>query len=63
MCVSIYGSRRFSSEFAAGHSRLMGRLILPILSSWPGYGIWVIIALCNISGICPVEIDRLKILV
>ena len=63
MCVSIFGSRSFSSILAAGHSRLMGRQFLPMLLSLPGFRIWIITDLCHISGICPVEIDRLKMLV
>ena len=60
-CVSILGSSSFTSVLAAGHSRLIGRQFLPMLSSIPGFCIGMIIALCHISGICPVEIDRLKI--
>ena len=56
MCVSILGSRSFSSVLAAGHSRLNGLQFLPMLLSLLGFGIGVIIALCHISGICPVEI-------
>ena len=63
MCVSILGSRSFSIVLAAGHSRLMGRDFLPMLSYLPGFGIGMIIALCHILGICPVEIGRLKLLV
>ena len=29
MCVSIFGSRSFSSVLAAGHSRLIGHQFLP----------------------------------
>ena len=54
-CVSVF--------LAAGHSRLIGRQFLPMLLSLPGFRIGMIIALCYISGICPVEIDRLKMLV
>ena len=36
---------------------------LPMLLSLPGFRIGMIIALCYISGICPVEIDGLKMLV
>ena len=57
MCVNIFGSRSFSSVLAAGHSRLFGCQILT------GFRIGMIIALCHISSICPVEIDRLKMLV
>ena len=65
MCVSILGSRNFSSVWAAGHSRLIGRQFLPmsLFMSLPGNRIGMIIALCHISGICPVEIDRLKMFV
>ena len=63
MCVSILGSRSFSSVMAAGHSGLIGRKFFPMLLSIPGFGIGMIIALCHTSGICPVEIDRLKTLV
>ena len=63
MCVSSLSSRSSSSVLAAGHSRLMERQFLPMLSSLPGSRIGMNIALCHISGICPVEIDRLKMLV
>ena len=63
MCVSILGSRSFSSILAAGHSRLFGRQLLSMLLFLPDYWIGMIIALCLISGICPVEIDSLKMLV
>ena len=63
MWVSILGSRSFSSVLAARHRRLIGRQLLPMLFSLPGFRIGMIIALCHISGICPVEIDRLKMLV
>ena len=63
MCVSILGSRSFSSVLAAGHSRLIGRQIMPMLLSLHGFRIGMIIALFHITGICPVEIDRLKMLV
>ena len=56
ICGSIFG-RSVSSVLAAGHNRLMGRLFLPILSSLSGFRIGMIIALCHISGNCPVEID------
>ena len=62
MCVCILGSRSFSSVLAAGHSRQIGRQFFPMLSL-PDFRIGVIIALCYISGICPVEIVRLKMLV
>ena len=57
MCVSILGSRSFSSVLAAGHSGVIGRQFLPMSLSLPGIRIGMIIALCHISGICPVEID------
>ena len=63
MCVSNLGSRSSSSVLASGHSRLIGRKFLPMLLSLSGFRIGMIIALCYISGICPVEIDRLKMLV
>ena len=62
MYGSILGSRMFSSVLSAGHSRLMGRLFLPMLSSLPCLRIGMIIALCHISRICPFEIDSLKML-
>ena len=61
MCISIFGSRNFSSVMAAGQCRLIGRQLLPMLLSLPGFGIGMIITLCHTSGICPVEIDRLKL--
>ena len=57
-----FGQQMHFQRFAAGHSRLIGRQFLPMLSL-PGFRIGMIIALCHISGICPVEIDRLKMLV
>ena len=63
MCVSIFGSWSFSSVLAAEHSKLIGRQFLPMLLSLPGSRIGMIVALCHISGICPVEIVRLKMLV
>ena len=60
MFVSILGSRSFSSVLAIGHSRHIGRQFLPMLLSLPGIRIGMIIALCHTSGICPVEINRLK---
>ena len=62
MCFSILDSRSFSIILLDGHSRLIGRKFLPMLSL-PGFWIRMIITLCHISGICPVEIDRLKMLV
>ena len=52
-----FGQQEFFSILTAGHSRLMRHEFLPMLSSLPGFGIGMIIALCHISGICPVEID------
>ena len=63
MCVSILGSRSFSSVLVAGHSRLIGCQFMPMSLSLPGLRNGMIIALSHISGICPVEIDRLKMLV
>ena len=63
MCVRIFGSRSSSSALAAEHSKIMGRQFLPMLLLLPGFRIGMIIALCHISGICPVEIDRLKMFV
>ena len=60
MYVSILGSRSSSSDLTAGLSRLIRRLFLPMLSSLPGIRIRMTIALSHISGICLVEIDRLK---
>ena len=51
------------SVLGAGHSRLMWLQFLPMLLSMHGFRIGIIIALCHISGICPVKIDRLKTLV
>ena len=62
MCISTLGCRSFYSVLVAGHSKLIGRQFLSMLSL-PGFGIGMIIALLHISGICPVEIDRLKMLV
>ena len=62
MCVSIFDRRSSFSVLAAGNSRLFGRQFLPMQLSMPGFRIGMIIALCHISGICPVEIDRLKML-
>ena len=63
MCGSILCSRSFSCVLAAGYSRLIGHQFLPMLLSLPDFRIGMIIAVCHISGICPVEIDRLKMLV
>ena len=57
MCASIFGSRSFSSVSASGHSRLIWRQFLSMLLSLPGFRIGMIIALCHISSICPVEIE------
>ena len=62
-CVSIFGSRSFFSVLASGHSRLIGCQFVPMLLSLPGVRIGMIMALYHMSGICPVEIDRLKMLV
>ena len=63
MCVSILGSISFSSVLAAGHSRLIGHHFLPMFLSLPDFWIRMIISLCHISGICPVEVVKLKMLV
>ena len=63
MYVCILGSRSFPSVFAAGHSSLIWHQFLPMLLSLPGFRIGMIIALCHISGICPIEIYRLKMFV
>ena len=63
MCVNISGRRSAFSVLAAEHSRLMGRQFLLMLSSLQCFRIGMIIALCHISGICPVEIDRMKMIV
>ena len=63
MYVSILGSRIFSSVLSAWHSRQMGRNFLPMLLSSPGFRIGMIMALRHFSGICPVEIDILMMLV
>ena len=57
-----FRNRSFSSVLAAGHRRLIGRQFLSMLLSLPGLRIGMIIALCYISGICPVEIERLNML-
>ena len=43
MCVCIFGNRRLSSVLPIGHSRLIGRQFLPMLSSLPGFMIGMII--------------------
>ena len=63
MCVCILGSMSFSSVLAAGLSGLIWHQFLPMLLSLPGFRIGTIIALCHISVICTVDIDRLKMLV
>ena len=63
MCVSILNRRSVSSVLADGHSRLIGRQLLPMLLSLPGLRLGMIIALCHNSGICPVKINGLKTLV
>ena len=60
MCASILDVRSFSSVLALGRT---GRQFLPMMLSLPGIRIGMIIALCHISGICPVGIDGLKMLV
>ena len=39
MCVSILGSKSFSSVLAAGHSRLIWHQFLPMLLSLPDFRI------------------------
>ena len=63
MCVSILGNASFSSVLATGHSSLMARQFSPMVSSLPDLRIGMIIVLSHISGICPVEIDRSKMVV
>ena len=57
-----FGWQKNFQRFDAGHSRLFGCQFLPMLMSLPGFRIGIIIALCHISGICPDDIDRLKML-
>ena len=57
------GKHELFQRFGRWAHRLIGRQFLPMLLSLPGVRIGMIIALCHISGICPVEIDRLKMLV
>ena len=45
MCVSILDRRSVSSVLAAGHSTLVGRQFLPMLSSLPGFRIGMFIGL------------------
>ena len=59
MCISILGSRNYSSVLAAGHSTLIWHQFFADVMSLPDYRIGMIIALCHISGICPVDIGRL----
>ena len=47
----------FPAFLAAGLSRLIGRQFLPMLLSFLDFGIGMTIALCHISGICPVVIE------
>ena len=64
MCISILGCMSFSSVLTDGHSRPMGRQVLPMLSSLPGISIGNYrFQVSGISSICPVEIDRLKMIV
>ena len=60
MCVSILGSKNILIVLGGGRSTLMVRQFLPMLSSLPGFRIGMIIAMCHISGICSVEIDRYR---
>ena len=63
MCVNIFSIRSFSSVMDDGHSRLIGSQFLTMLLTLPGFRFGTIIVLCHISGICPVEIDKLMMLV
>ena len=63
MCVSILGNTSYSSVLATGHSSLMGSQFLPMMSSLPDFRIRMTIVLSHISCICPVEIDRHKMVV
>ena len=63
VCQYFWQQERSSRVLAAGHSRLLGRQFLPILFSVPCFRIGMIVALCHISCNCPVEIDRLRMLV
>ena len=56
MLSRVFGSRIFSSLLAAVHSRLIGRLFLPMLLSLPGIGIGMIIDMCHISVVYRLEI-------
>ena len=60
MC-HYFGQQEFFQRFFAGHSRLMGRQYLPMLSSLPGFVIGMIIDFSHISVICPVEIVSLLV--
>ena len=63
-CVSILGSRSFSSVLAAGYSRLIARQFLPMLFSLPGFRIGMIITLCHMplnASKCVVWISIYKI--
>ena len=62
VCQYIF-FRSFSSDLAAGYNGLIGPQFMQMLLSLPCVRIGMIIALCHISGICPVEIDRLNMLV
>ena len=59
-CVLVFWA---AGVLADGHIRLIGRQFLPMLLSLSDFRIGMIVALCHISGICPVEIDILKMLV
>ena len=58
-----FGQQELFQPFGRWHSRQIGRQFMPMLLSLPGLRIRMIIALCHIIGICPVEIDRSKMLV
>ena len=53
----------FSRVLAPGHISLIRRKFFPMLSFLDGFVMWMIMDLCHMPGICPVEINRLKILV
>ena len=62
--VSVFlAAGAIPASLPLGQCRLIGRQFLPMPLSLPGFRIGMIISLCHISGICPVEIDRLKMLV
>ena len=56
-CVSVFLAAAVCQRLAAGHSSLIGRQFLLMLLSLPAFRIGMIITLCHISGICPVEVE------